>query len=58
MAHVQPRAFSVLLLVQSAGTAMGYMFDSQFLGDQAYPFMSVVGVSELASLLVLLKITL
>jgi hypothetical protein len=50
--------FSVLLLVQSAGTALGYFFASPYLGDQAYPFMSIVGGFELAGLIVLLRITL
>lgn len=50
--------FSVLLLVQSAGTALGYFFASPYLGDQAYPFMALVGGFELAGLVVLLRITL
>ena len=49
--------FSLLLLVQSAGTAFGYLLNSPFIGDAAYPFMSVVGGFELAGLLALLRIT-
>jgi len=49
--------FSVLLLLQSLGTMMGYFFDAPFLGDEAYPFMSIVGGFELAALLALLRIT-
>jgi hypothetical protein len=49
--------FSMLLLLQNVGTAFGYLFDSSFIGDAAYPFMSLVGAFELAGLLALLRIT-
>ena len=50
--------FSLLLLVQNAGTAFGYMANSSVIGDSFYPFMSIVGGFELAGLLALLRITL
>lgn len=49
--------FCLLLLMQSLGTAVGYLMNAAFLGDEAYPFMSIVGGFELASLLALLRIT-
>lgn len=49
--------FSVLLLLHSAGTAAGYYFNANYFGDEAIPFMSVVGIFELAGLSALLKIT-
>lgn len=50
--------FSVLLLAQSAGTAMGYFLMSGYFGDGAIPMLSLLGSLELVGLLALLKITL
>jgi hypothetical protein len=49
--------FSLLLLFQSAGTALGYIWSAPYLGDEAYPFMSIVGAFELVGLLALVRIT-
>jgi hypothetical protein len=49
--------FSILLLLQSAGTAVGYLLNAPYLGDEAYPFMSIVGGFELVGLLALVRIT-
>jgi len=49
--------FSLLLLFQSLGTAVGYFVNARYLADEAYPFMSIVGGFELAGLLALLRIT-
>ena len=50
--------FSLLLLVQSAGTAMGYATTSGWIGEQAYPFMFTMATFELVGVAILLKITL
>ena len=49
--------FSVVLLLQSAGTALAYVFLSPYFGDEAVPYMLVMGTFELAGVLALLKIT-
>jgi hypothetical protein len=49
--------FTLLLLLQSLGTSLGYFLDAPFLGDEAYPFMTMVGGFELVGLLALLRIT-
>jgi len=49
--------FSVLLLIQSAGTALTYYTFSDYLGD-ASPFMSLMGTMELVGVAILAKITL
>jgi hypothetical protein len=49
--------FSLLLLVQSAGTALGYSFFGEYIGDQAYPFMFGMAAFELAGVGALLRIT-
>jgi hypothetical protein len=49
--------FSLLLLIQSAGTALTYYSFSGYLGD-ASPFMSLMGTMELVGVAVLAKITL
>lgn len=50
--------FSILLLLQSAGTAAGYLFLSPYFGQEAVPFMSLMAPLELAGVLALLRITL
>ena len=50
--------FATLLLVHSAGTAIGYFVNAPYFGDEALPFMSTVGVFELAGLLFFVKTTL
>lgn len=49
--------FSVLLLVHSAGTALGYVFLGDYIGDQAYPFMFGMAGFELIGITALLRIT-
>gem|GEM_PF-6255392 len=49
--------FSLLLLLHSAGTAIAYFTLSPYFGDEAMPFMSIVGAFELLGLLALLKVT-
>lgn len=50
--------FSLLLLVHSAGTALGYTFFQGYIGDSAYPFMFGMGLAELVGVGALLRITL
>ncbi len=50
--------FSLLLLVHSAGTALGYTLFEGSIGDSAYPFMFGMAVVELVGVAALLKITL
>ncbi len=50
--------FSLLLLVHSAGTALGYVFFSEYIGDAAFPFMFGMAAVELAGVVALLRITL
>jgi len=50
--------FSVLLLAHSLGTAAAYLFMGQYFGDEAVPFMAVMGSFELVGVLALLRITL
>jgi hypothetical protein len=50
--------FSLLLLVHSAGTALGYTFFSEYIGDSAYPFMFGMAAAELVGVAALLRITL
>ena len=50
--------FSVLLLVHSAGTAAAYLFLSPYFGDEAVPYMTVMGTLELVGVAVLARITL
>lgn len=50
--------FSLLLLVHSAGTALGYSFFSESIGDSAYPFMFGMAGVELIGVAALLRITL
>ncbi len=49
--------FSVLLLIQSAGTAAAYLFLGQYLGDEAVPSMSIMASFEFVGVLALLRIT-
>lgn len=50
--------FSLLLLVHSAGTALGYAFFEGSIGDSAYPFMFGMAAIEFVGVAALLKITL
>jgi hypothetical protein len=50
--------FSVLLLLHSAGTAAAYLFLGPYFGDEAVPYMAVMGSFELVGVLALLRITL
>ncbi len=50
--------FSLLLLVHSAGTAIGYVFFSEYIGVSAYPFMFGMAAAELVGVAALLRITL
>lgn len=50
--------FALLMLLQSAGTAVGYFVMAPYFGDEALPLMSVVASFELMGLAVLIKITL
>lgn len=50
--------FSVLLLLHSAGTAGAYLFLGPYFGDEAAPYMSLMGSLELVGVLALLRITL
>lgn len=50
--------FAALLLFHSVGTAIGYFTMAPYIGEEAVPFMSVVGSFELVGLLALLRITL
>ena len=50
--------FSILLLLQSAGTAATYLFLSPYFGEEAVPLMSLMAPLELAGVLALLRITL
>ncbi len=49
--------FALLLLVHSAGTALGYTLMSQYISDEAYPFMFGMAGFELVGVAVLLRIT-
>ncbi|MDV3278131.1 MAG: hypothetical protein LYZ69_06665 [Nitrososphaerales archaeon] len=50
--------FAVLLLIHSAGTAGAYLFLAPYFGDEAVPFMSIMGGAELVGVAALLRITL
>ena len=50
--------FSLLLLFHSAGTAAAYLFLGPYFGQEAVPFMSVMGGAELVGVAALLRITL
>jgi len=50
--------FSILLFIHSAGTATAYLFLSPYFGDEAVPYMMLMGVFELAGVATLLRITL
>jgi hypothetical protein len=50
--------FSVLLLAHSLGTAAAYLLMGQYFGDEAVPFMAVMGFVELVGVGALLRITL
>jgi hypothetical protein len=50
--------FSLLLLVHSAGTALGYTLWADYIGDKAYPFMFGMAAVELTGVAALLRITL
>jgi hypothetical protein len=50
--------FSVLLLAHSVGTAAAYLFMGQYFGDEAVPFMAVMGFLELVGVGALIRITL
>lgn len=50
--------FSLLLLIHSAGTALGYSFFANYIGDPAYPFMFGMGAAELVGITALLRVTL
>ena len=49
--------FSLLLLVQSAGTALGYVLFGDYIGDEAYPFMLGMSAAELVGVAALFRIT-
>jgi hypothetical protein len=49
--------FSILLLVHSVGTALGYTLLENYIGDPAYPFMFGMAGFELAGVAALLRIT-
>jgi hypothetical protein len=50
--------FALLLLFHSAGTAAAYLFLGPYFGDEAVPFMSIMGGVELVGVAALLRITL
>ena len=50
--------FSILLLLHSAGTAAAYFFLGPYFGEEAVPYMSIMGSFELVGVLALLRITL
>ena len=50
--------FSVLLLLHSAGTASAYLFLGPYFGEEAVPYMSLMGSFEFVGVLALLRITL
>ncbi|MDA4121278.1 MAG: hypothetical protein OK404_02585 [Thaumarchaeota archaeon] len=50
--------FSVLLLLQSAGTAIFYTFFAGYFDADIIPYMSVMGSFEFVGVLALLRITL
>ena len=50
--------FALLLLLHSAGTAGAYLFLGPYFGDEAVPFMSIMGGIELVGVSALLRITL
>jgi len=50
--------FSLLLLVHSVGTALGYTVFSDSIGDAAYPFMFGMAAIEFIGVTALLRITL
>lgn len=50
--------FSLLLLLQSAGTAYTYIFMGGYFGEEALPSMSIMGSLELVGVAALLRITL
>jgi len=50
--------FSLLLLIHSTGTAIGYSFFAGYIGDPAYPFMFGMGLAELVGIATLLRVTL
>jgi len=50
--------FSLLLLAHSIGTAAAYLFMGQYFGDEAVPFMALMGTFELFGVIALLRITL
>jgi len=49
--------FSILLLLHSAGTAAAYFFLGPYFGDEAVPYMSIMGSLELVGVVALLRIT-
>jgi hypothetical protein len=50
--------FSILLFGHALGTSLGYTLFSEYLGSQAFPFMSIMGAFEFVGALALLRITL
>ena len=50
--------FSTLLLLHSAGTAAAYLFLVPYFGEEAVPYMSIMGSFEFIGVLALLRITL
>ena len=50
--------FALLLLVHSAGTAAAYLTLGPYFGEEAVPFMSIMGAVELVGVSALLRITL
>ena len=50
--------FSILLLLHSVGTAAAYLFLGPYFGEEAVPYMSVMGSFEFVGVLALLRITL
>jgi hypothetical protein len=49
--------FALLLLVHSAGTALGYLMMGNLIGDGAYPFMFGMAAFELVGVAALFRIT-
>lgn len=49
--------FALLLLIHSVGTAAAYLFLGAYFGEEAVPFMSIMGGVELVGLAALIRIT-
>ena len=49
--------FALLLLAHGVGTAAGYVYFNNYIGDEAYPFMFGMAGIELVGVAALVKIT-